>query len=277
MNCNDAQKRLDALLNGTLPTRERFGVQAHLNGCDECGQMLILLRLDGKQAPDLTASILAQTVGDPCEQSRDQLCDLIDLRLESMDRQLMRSHLEHCDDCDTLSNAMLRLKMDLPAMAELEVPAKLTASILQATSGSAGAVGWADRLTGWAEKIWVRPRLAWEAGYLGATLLWFFVSVSGADLQASLPRATDGTTQTVQKWTQSAGHLGKWAWDWTGTQSTTAIDTIKSDIEPTIGKVGGSFEQTLKQISGEARRSWTRLTVNDENESETEGEKDDRN
>ena len=38
-----------------------------------------------------------------------------------------------------------------------------------------------------------------------------------------------------------------------------------------------SFEQTLKQISGEARRSWTRLTVNDNNESETEGERDDRN
>ena len=62
MNCNDAQKRLDALLNGTLPTGERFGVQAHVNGCDECSQMLTLLRLDGEHPVQFLRRLATMTL-----------------------------------------------------------------------------------------------------------------------------------------------------------------------------------------------------------------------
>lgn len=270
MNCNQTQRRLDALLEETLPAGERALLQSHVQECDDCREILTLLRLGDRPAPDLAAAILAQTVGDRCEQSRGLLCDLIDLRLEPIDRSLMASHLENCRECDGLSDALLRFKIDLPAMAELEVPSDLTAAILGATSGAVDArSGLADRVRDWAERLWNRPRLAWEAGYVGAMLMWILVSVSGTDLQASLPNPARTTGLSVQQWRESASHLGYWAWDWTERRSTTAIGLLREDLEPTIGKLGGSVEQTFRQLSGEARRTWTRLTAN---EDATEGE-----
>ena len=138
MRCAEFVDRLEALLDGTLPAGERARALAHAADCSTCG-LLHGLADRGRERParevpaDLTAAILARTSGPTCGLARERLAEHADGELEGVDRELADAHLRHCPDCAALVAALVRLDGDLPALAELEPDAELTATVLART------------------------------------------------------------------------------------------------------------------------------------------------
>ena len=158
MRCAEFVECLEALLEGSLPAPERARALAHAADCTACG-LIYGSTGERHESPagdvpaDLTTTILARTSGPTCGLARERLAELAggrregtDGRHEDADRELVDAHLRHCPDCAALAIALARLDGDLPALAELEPHAELTAAVLARTSG-ADRPSLADRST----------------------------------------------------------------------------------------------------------------------------------
>ncbi len=192
MDCATFQTRLDAFLDGMLSAYERQAAETHLASCARCRELWTLMRTDlevpSLEAPaGLAASILKRTSGAPCDRAHLLLDDYVDGRLEDLDRELVRGHLEHCRDCTAVAAALAQLAADLPAFAELQPDPRFVHDVLAVTRARrrrwAGV--WATRH--W-ERLLERPRIAMEAGYVGAVVLWLVFGASWSPLRAAAPQ-----------------------------------------------------------------------------------------
>ena len=192
MDCATFQTRLDVFLDGRLSAHEQQAAETHLASCARCRELRTLMRTDlevpSLEAPaGLAASILKRTSGAPCDRAHLLLDDYVDGRLEDLDRELVRGHLEHCRDCTAVAGALAQLAADLPAFAELQPDPGLVHDVLAVTQTRrrrwAGL--WAARR--W-ERLLERPRIALEAGYVGAVVLWLVFGASWSPLRAAPPQ-----------------------------------------------------------------------------------------
>ena len=99
----------------------------------------------------------------------------------------VRGHLAHCRDCAAMAVALAQLAADLPAFAELQPDSRLVHDVLAATRARR------HRWTGvWASRLWERllgrPRIALEAGYVGAVVAWLVFGASWSPLRAAPPQ-----------------------------------------------------------------------------------------
>jgi len=122
---------------------------------------------DPETALDLTRAILARTSGSPCDRLRDQACAYVDGELGSSQAGLMDAHMEHCAACAALVVALATSKTVLPELVQLDPGPWFTQRILRATL-YAPRPG-LDLRALWL-KLMHRPRIALEAGYLGAAM-----------------------------------------------------------------------------------------------------------
>ena len=191
MSCSWFDERLDELLAGDLPAGEQALAAAHAADCPRCGEVYALLREATGRRPaeapaDLADAVLSRTSGRPCERARTSLGDFLDGALGPVDRLLVEAHLGHCADCATLAVASARLGAELPAFAELPPPPDLAEGVLARTRGRTGR-----RVTAggrWQEavrRLFARPRIAWEAGYVAALLVWLVFGASWSPLRAT--------------------------------------------------------------------------------------------
>ena len=195
MSCALFTERLDDLLAGTLSPEEEARAAAHAADCPRCGEVYALLGEAAGRRPveapgDLAEAILSRTSGAPCERARADLVDLVDGGLGRVERQLVEAHLRHCPDCTALATAVSRLGDDLPAFAELSPPPELAAAVLARTRRRP------DRRTAarnrWREavrRLLARPRIAWEAGYVAALVLWLVFGASWSPLRTTAVEA----------------------------------------------------------------------------------------
>lgn len=167
MRCAEFVDGLEALLDGTLPAGERARALAHAADCAACG-LIHGLASERHESPaaevpaDLTAAILARTSGPTCGLVRERLAEHAGGRLEGTDdgrlegtdgpledadRELLDAHLRDCPDCTALATVLARLDGDLPALAELEPDAELTATVLARTLSGADRPSFADGST----------------------------------------------------------------------------------------------------------------------------------
>ncbi|MDP6582022.1 MAG: zf-HC2 domain-containing protein [Vicinamibacterales bacterium] len=210
MECTEFNDRLDALLDGTLPDRDRERAEAHAAACPRCCELHTLMRVDLADAPvetpgDLTESILARTSGPPCERAEAQLGDHVDGMLDGLDRELLDAHLSECADCATLATALTRLGDDLPAFAELHPDATLVEEVLARTRPrpTRWAAGW-DRIQSTSRHLVERPRIAWEAGYAAAMVVWLVFGATWSPLRVAPVQALAIIQQGAVE-TQAAG------------------------------------------------------------------------
>ena len=294
MSCQDLQNRLQDFLDGKLSALERATVEAHLSGCPGCRELVTLMGMASPSAgtPDLTGSVLSQTTGSACDRAHEIVCDYVDGALDSVDDDLLKLHMTDCDDCESLAAALARLHLDLPAMAELQPASSFVGDVLAQTSHKPRR--WAElaeRLqSGWAALI-ARPRIAWEAGYVGAIGVWLLFSVMGA------PAPAASTVVVVDEVRDGIGALGRNAWDetggrgieaWLGLQSgfaeryrrtTPVIDELRRDGDR-LKQAAMSLDleesgEALKALTGDARNAWERFRTNpdanDEDEASPQG------
>ena len=259
-------ERLDDLLEGRLSPADRKAAEEHLRSCAGCRDLAGLVAEVGVPvAPpaNLLGAVLARTSGSTCGSARARLCDHVDRLLAPTDDEIVRMHLEGCDECGRLAAAVARLAIDLPSLAELEPDARFVPGVLDRTSGRAAQTAvWKARLAAGWRRLAHRQRIAWEGAYAGSLLVLLlfgapnapFADVPGKALvllrtvQASLPADAaaveaprirsamrsrwDGTKARVQdatrELTTTARRRSKVAWDGLKKEFGTVWDRIAS-------------------------------------------------
>ena len=232
MTCARFEARLPAFVDGTLPSDDRRVAEEHLARCPRCRELHAVLRSEPAappiDAPDgLVATILEHTSGSTCGPARQRLVDYVDGALRGLDHELVHDHVEHCPDCAATAVALARLVNELPAFAELEPPAELVANVLAATRprvawwrSLVAALQRVDRLLEQAlprvGRLLARPRIAWEAGYIGAVVLWLVFGVSWSPLRAAPVEALAALSSVQQGPVARLAGAGGLAWDATG-------------------------------------------------------------
>jgi predicted anti-sigma-YlaC factor YlaD len=192
MDCRSCIDRLDGYLEGQLGQRERLAVEEHLTRCPRCRELHTALEASAgasvEPPPDLLGAVLSRTSGSTCESARQRLCDHVDAALEAIDAELVRSHLDGCEDCAALSSVLGRLGEDLPLLAELRPDERFVDDVLRRTLPDRWrAAGWTGRLAEVWQSLVGRPRFALEAAYVGTLILAFVFVTPGSPL-AGVPR-----------------------------------------------------------------------------------------
>ena len=189
MECTQFSDRLDALLDGTLPAGEETRAEAHAAACPRCRELYALMRVDletpsVKTPGGLTESILMHTSGRACPRAQTLLGDHVDGTLGALDRELVDSHLRQCRECVALASVLARLGEDLPIFAELRPDAALVNDVLART---VRPTRWSALWNGAqhaGQRFFERPRIAWEAGYVAAMVVWLVFGASWSPLRA---------------------------------------------------------------------------------------------
>ena len=181
MECTQFSGRLEALLDGTLADGDQTGVEAHAAACPRCRELYALmcreLESPSIETPSgLTESILARTSGRACGRAQTLLGDLVDGRLQGLDRELVDAHLQQCGECSALARVLIRLGEDLPVFAELRPDAALLGDVLARTVRPARWSAMWDRGLAAGRRLFERPRIAgrsplsrrWSSGWCSA-------------------------------------------------------------------------------------------------------------
>ena len=180
MDCRSLLDRLEALLDETLGGDARRAAEEHLGECADCRQLVELARTepDGSAVEppgNLAGSILERTSGSACETARDRLCDFVDGSLSGIDVELVRLHLEGCEPCEGLAQALLGLAGELPTMAEIEPDSAFANDVLARTVPLRRRFARRlEKLTSIRElwpRIVRRPRFALEGAYVGTLVV----------------------------------------------------------------------------------------------------------
>ena len=264
MTCARFEARLPAFVDGTLPPDGRRSAEEHLARCPRCRELHALLRNEPAgppvDAPDgLVATILEHTSGSTCGPARQRLVDYVDGALRGLDHELVHDHVEHCPDCAATAVALARLVTELPAFAELEPPAELVANVLAATRqrvawwrGLVAALQRVDRLPR-VGRLLERPRIAWEAGYIGAVVLWLVFGVSWSPLRAAPVEALAALSSVQQDPVARLAGAGGRAWDATGGRLLDSARAARSAVGQRYTRIAARLPELV--ADGEGREA----------------------
>jgi len=185
----------------------------------------------------LTRSILARTSGDPCGAAHERLVAWADGELDAVDAELVRGHLAACADCAALVVALGRAAAELPTLCEVRPDVDLVAAVLARTHPRPSlAARIRARAVAAAEGLLRRPRIAWEAAYVGTFVLAivFAAPVSPlagvperalaatrgnpiGELAEPVARVRTGLTRSAgSAWHVAAGEVSAW---WVGAEA----------------------------------------------------------
>ena len=170
MSCNTALAHVDAFLDGALPVALREQTLLHLRDCDECRGLFEALR-EPAGDPGMTESILARTSGSACERAGLQLCAFVDGELDSIDRELVLRHVEHCGDCAGLAQALETLRSALPELARLDPGPGFCEGVLARTTLRPARQTVRERMARFCASLVDRPRVAWEVAFVATVIL----------------------------------------------------------------------------------------------------------
>lgn len=233
MNCRNCHNRLQDLLEGKLAGAVRREVDAHLEGCADCREMLELMGLGpaAQSGADVAAEVLRRTSGSPCERAHEILCDHADGALENGDTELLTLHMARCAGCAALSRALMRLPEDLAPMAELVPGEDFVGGVLAAIRPRPSR--WVGIAASWVASwnaLLARPRLAWEAGYIGAVAMWFVWGALGTPISAAAARDLAAPTTVVRAVGDQVTNLGQQAWAVSGGKGLEAFGGVTTDL-----------------------------------------------
>jgi hypothetical protein len=245
MDCKAFEELLETLLERSASAQERRAADEHLSGCARCRELDALVRDAGLTAPDdltvdLTENILARTSGAACTRAQDLLCAKVDEDLAGIERELLDGHCVHCADCRALEAALIRLQEDLPSMAHADPGPGFTREVLAATLPLERKLARvARRARQVFERLAQRPRFAWEAGYVGALVLFLAFGLPGSPLRAmpgdALALAQVNPVEVVQNSSLARVPpvVASWsrnAWDATGARMLRSGASLSADM-----------------------------------------------
>lgn len=177
MDCATVHERLDAWLAGELPAGERRAVDAHLDACPDCREIVALARTEPvgagvEPSSGFAREVLARTVGSPCGGARAMLPGAVDRAPTTVEDDLVRLHVETCEECTLVYRVLARMRVDLPPLAACEPDAAFVGDVLAATARSQRRAAYrGGRLAEAVRHLFARPRVAWEFAYVGTFVL----------------------------------------------------------------------------------------------------------
>ena len=281
-DCGVFAERLDDLLEERLDAGALREAEEHLRMCARCRELRAaaagaLLDMTIEPPAGLAEAVLRRTSGPTCQSAHDRLCDFADRALEHDDEGLVRMHLNGCVECAALSRALAHLKVDLPALAEMEPAPGFLNDVLSRTASSRGrrstpiawtpgivAPDWAGRIAAGMRRLVRRPRFAWEGGYIGALFLILLFGTPGSPLAgipgealslvrtnpiAMVRESADAVTPRLKYRMQSF-------WQTTSGTVAMASDAITDDL--------ARRSTSVREFRAKVGTLWDRLTSEDE-------------
>lgn len=195
------------------------------------------MNFDGEE---LTRAILARTSGSACASARERLVGFADGELAAIDAELIGVHISGCADCAALAGALGRLSRDLPELAEIEPDVAFLHDVLVRTwkrpSVAARAAAWV-REAGAA--LWQRPRIAWEAAYVGTAVLSLAFVLAGSPLAGMQEKVVELKRPVAQLRDDVSGTLTS-AWEATATGADKAWENVATNLERGFGTLRGA-------------------------------------
>jgi len=128
--------------------------------------------MSSHQREKMIKGVLERTSGSPCGRARELICAQAGDTLEKVDTVLLAGHTAHCPACRSLATVMAWMPKPLLELAEIDPGEAFTAAALK------NMLPWRQRVARrlrncgeeWASLV-RRPRFAWEAAYIGATII----------------------------------------------------------------------------------------------------------
>jgi hypothetical protein len=202
---------------------------------------------------EFVRDVLARTSGSACDRACGQLSDLMAGVLESMDRELVQAHLEHCDPCRSVAVTLGWMEPLLPAMAEIDPGPAFTARVVARTTGRArvqvplsmaptGPAGLMDRVGGWWERQILRPGFAAQMAYAATLILVLLTSVPGAPLKGVPGKALE-IVQAGPTVAPVVGPALDLASGWIGGRTSAAVDATRANVDRRLEQTGSALGQ----------------------------------
>lgn len=234
---------------------------------------------DKKQGDELVKRVLSQTSGSACTKAQGFLPELVSGKLEGMDADLVKSHVQHCRVCQGLVRTLGWLDGTLPGMAQLDPGPGFTRAVLQATSRAAdekpaAVEGLMTRLRSWWQGQLLRPGFTAELAYVATVVVVLLTAIPGAPLESAprkaqqiikagptaLPVVGDLLAPTAEKvagWASSSGHS-------VGTKVQTGWETTAGSLpersacsRPALVRLTDALSEGLEQAGqGQLADAW---------------------
>ena len=195
---------------------------------------------DNFDSDAFTNGVLGRTSGQACERAAEQLGDLMDDRLQGLDRQLVQAHLEHCPGCRDLAVTMGWLTPLLPQMVEIDPGPEFLAGVLAKTTAArrpvvhaadpAGAAGLMDRVGRWWERQVVRPQFALQAAYMATLVLVLLTATPYSPFREAPGRALQVVSAGPQYW-PVVGPAMVGSSQWVETRTAVAVSQSRDKAE----------------------------------------------
>ncbi len=174
-------------------------------GCDDGRERFAADRqhevaLTDAESAELTRGILAQTSGTACDRAHVLIGVDVYGDLAGVDTKLLGSHVAHCRGCAELTQAMAWTKALLPEMALIDTDADFVIGVLRTTTGAkrpATVPMWLERLREYGQSLWLRPRFALEAAYIGTMALLLLFGTPFSPGSGAPNRALDVAAATL--------------------------------------------------------------------------------
>jgi hypothetical protein len=205
-------------------------------------------KMNKNDREDLIRGILKQTSGSPCGRAHELICMQVDGALESVDAGLLRGHNEHCTDCRELAAAMVWMQQPLQELAEVDPGPQFTAAVLRRTLPLGQRLVRRLRRYGsdWTE-LMRRPRIAWEAAYVGAAIIGLLFAAPISPLNQVPGQALRvAQTNPVQALTQIARE----------TVPTVVVDWSDTTWSATGGRAGVAARSWRDDMGDRLSRAW---------------------
>lgn len=233
--------------------------------------------MNRKDSEDLIQGIMQRTTGSPCGRARDLICRQTDDGIEKVDAGLLSAHNEHCADCRTLAVAMAWMQQPLQALAEIDPGPQFTETVLRRTLPLGRRLGRRLRRFGveWAD-LMRRPRIAWEAAYVGAAIIGLLFAAPMSPLNSVPGRALRvAQTNPVQALAQISrdkvpAAVVDWsdtAWSSTGGRAGAAALTWRNDMNDRLGRAWNAGRPLAADVGDLGSALWasegeaTRLAI----------------
>ena len=220
-------------------------------------------------ADAFTNGVLGRTSGQACDRAATQLGDLMDDRLQGMDRQLVQAHLENCNGCRQLAVTMGWLTPLLPQMAEIDPGPEFLAGVLALTSEvpqpvvhgtePEGLAGLMDRFGRWWEQQILRPQFAVQAAYVATVVLVLLTATPYSPFRNAPSQALQVVTagpQTLPIVGPAMASAGSWVEGSTSTAVTAGRDRAGNRWQRFEAGVNRRIERTFSDRS-ELKQHWS--------------------
>jgi len=206
MDCRAFGEILAEFESRSLKPAEQAQADRHLRECASCRSLVEIARgrrelLSEQGKEEMAGSILLRTSGSTCGRAQELICDFVDNTLDRDSADLVSEHLAHCAPCYSLASNLLELKEILPQLAEVRPDERLTESVMAATIGSKRRLyrPLYPRLQEWWNRLAQRPRLSFEAAYVGTLVMAIFLGNPFPTMRALSVHALETVSQVLPR------------------------------------------------------------------------------